>query len=257
MVTDTKQKNAGGCKILVRFSCLSHCKSIHLPPVNLLKKSWLSLSPQESDCFSPPILFSDGTRAKGAACLGSLFGCVRCQPFPSCGVILSECQNRGRENRADGGGTGRGRKRAILAAWREGRMTRISRFRFRPVAAGEDLCGQPAGRVSRAGDCRTKSQPDFVRMKAPNRQERWPEASFFPAFHTSGNFFAARNLRLCGKKEISFSKEIPFLPHENARRGGEMFHTDSSRARFLTLRGLFPPCHPAARARNLAENLPF
>lgn len=167
MVTDTKQKNAGGRKILVRFSCLSHCKSIHLPPVNLLKKSWLSLSPQESDCFSPPILFSDGTRAKGAACLGSLFGCVRCQPFPSCGVILSECQNRGRENRADGGGTGRGRKRAILAAWREGRMIRISRFRFRPVAAGEDLCGQPTWARQPGGGLPDKKSAGFCTDESP------------------------------------------------------------------------------------------
>ena len=167
MVTDTKQKNAGGCKILVRFSCLSHCKSIHLPPVNLLKKSWLSLSPQESDCFSPPILFSDGTRANGGSLSWFALRLCPVPAFPSCGVILSECQNRGRENRAGGGGTGRGRKRAILAAWREGRMTRISRFRFRLVAAREGLCGQPAGVRQPGGGLPDKKSAGFCTDESP------------------------------------------------------------------------------------------
>ena len=152
--------------------------------------------------------------------------------FLLCGVILSECQKRGRENRADGDGTGRGRKRAILAAWREGRMIRISRFRFRPVAAGEGLCGQPAGRVSRAGDCRTKSQPDFVRMKAPTRRKRRPEAPVFRAFQPPENFFAAGIFRLCGKTQISFSKEISFGACEGGRSAGEMQYMSISRAFF-------------------------
>ena len=96
-------------------------------------------------------------------------------------------------------------------------------------------------RVSQAGERLAKRQSDFVRGNSPNRKKKPSEAPFFPAFHTPGNFFAARKFRLCGKKEISFSKEIPFLPHENGHRGGEMLHTGSSRARFLTIRGLFPP----------------
>ena len=85
-------------------------------------------------------------------------------------------------------------------------------------------------RVSQAGERLAKGQMDFVREKSPNRRKKPSEAPFFPAFHTPVDFFAARNFRLCGKKEISFSKEIPFLPHKNGCKSGKMFHTGSSRA---------------------------
>ena len=87
--------------------------------------------------------------------------------FLSCGVILPICQKRGRENRADGAGTGRGRKRAILAAWRKGRTTRISRFRFRPVATGEGLCGQPAGERQPGGGLPDKRSAGFCADESP------------------------------------------------------------------------------------------
>ena len=130
-------------------------------------------------------------------------------------------------------------------------------FRDTLPAATERRAASLLPRVSQRGGEPTKRQSGFARGKSPNRRKKPPEAPFFHAFHTPGNVFAARNFRLCGKKKISFRKEIPFLPHKNARRGGETLHTDSSRARFLTLRGLFPPFRSTTRTRNRAEILPF
>ena len=173
-------------------------------------------------------------------------------------VILSKRQNRHRENRANGSKGGDGRKHANLADLRECRMKGGSLFSVTLCRPPRDAVRTGAAPAS-AGRGRkpAKRQTVFARGRPPTRRKKPSEAPLFPASHAPGNFFAARNLRLCGKKEISFSKEIPFLPHENARRGGEMRHTDSSPARFLTLRGLFPPCLPAARMPTGAENLPF
>ena len=123
-----------------------------------------------------------------------------------------------------------------------------------PPAAGCRADGRRP-RVGPCGERLAKGQMDFARGKPPTRRKTPPEAPFFPAFHTPGNVFAARNSRLCGKKQISFSKEIPFLPHKNARRGGEMFHTGGFPARFLTLRALFAPFRPAIGIRFRPEIL--
>ena len=172
--------------------------------------------------------------------------------------ILSKRQNRPRENRADGRKGGDGRKYANLAGLRERRMKAGNRIfatlcRLTSDAVRTDTAPASAKREKKLA----KRQSGFARGKPPIRKKNPPEAPFFLAFHTPGNVFAARNFRLCGKKEISFRKEILFLPHKNRAKSGEMFHTDSSATRFLTLRGLFPPCRPAARIRNLSENLPF
>ena len=172
--------------------------------------------------------------------------------------ILSKRQNRHRENRADGRKVGGGWKFANLAGLLEGRMKAGSLFSATLCRPPRDAVRTGAAPASAGREGRlAKRQTDFARRRPPTRRKKPPEAPFFPAFHTPGNFFAARNSRLCGKKEISFSKEILFLPHENGRRSGEMLHTDSSRARFLTLRVLFPPCHPDARTRYPTKNLPF
>ena len=173
-------------------------------------------------------------------------------------AIVSKRQKRPRENRAGGSKGGDGRKCANLAGLRECRMKAGIPFPAtlcRPPrdAVRTDAAPASAGRGGRLA----KRQSDFARGQPPNRKKKPPEAPFFPPFHTSGNFLAARNSRLCGKKGISFSKEIPFLPHENARRGGEMRHTDSSPARFLTIRDLFPTYQPATWMPHQAENLPF
>ena len=110
---------------------------------------------------------------------------------------------------------------------------------------------------AREGERFAKGQMDFARGRPQIRSKKPSEAPFFPAFHTPGNFFAARNFRLCGKTQISFSKEIPFLPHKNARCGGEMFHTGSSHACFLTIRGLFPSFRLVTAGRNQIKTLTF
>ena len=112
-------------------------------------------------------------------------------------------------------------------------------------------------RVSPRRERLAKGQMDVVRGRPPNRRKNPPEAPIFPVFHTPENFFAERNLRLCGKKKNSFSKEIPFSPHKNGYCGGEMLHTSSSPALFLTLRGLFSPYRSIIPERNRAEFLTF
>ena len=110
--------------------------------------------------------------------------------------------------------------------------------------------------AGRGGKC-AKRQTFFARGRPPIRRKKLSEAPFFPAFHTPENFFAARNFRLCGKTQISFSKEIPFLPHKNGRCGGEMLHTDSSHAYFLTIQGLFPSFRLVTAGRNQTKTLTF
>ena len=90
-------------------------------------------------------------------------------------------------------------------------------------------------RVGRKGKRRTKSQPDFVRSEAPSRREILSEAPVSLVFRLLGNCFAAGFFRLCGKKFISFSKEISFCAVKNGRRGREMHHTSISLPRFLTV----------------------
>ena len=172
--------------------------------------------------------------------------------------ILSKRQNRPRENRADGRKGGDGRKCANLAGPRERRVKAVARVcatLCRPWRDAVRTDAVPAS--SGRGGSLAKRQAGFARGRPPTRREKRPQPRFFAFFHTSVDLFAARNFRLCGKKEISFSKEIPFLPHENARRGGEMLHTNSSYARFLTIRPLFPPCRPATGTRHPAERLSF
>ena len=173
-------------------------------------------------------------------------------------VILSKRQNRPREKREKGRKDGGGRKYANPAGIQECRMKagkRVSATLCRPPRNAVRTDAAPAS--ARGGERLAKRQSDFARGKSPTRRKKPSEAPFFPAFHTPANFFAARNSRLCGKKKISFSKEIPFSPHKNGYCGGEMLHTSSSPALFLTLRGLFSPYRPIIPERNRAEFLTF
>ena len=172
--------------------------------------------------------------------------------------ILSKRQNRPRENRADGRKGGDGRKCADLAGPRERRVKAVARVcatLCRPWRDAVRTDAVPAS--SGRGGSLAKRQAGFARGRPPTRREKRPQPRFFAFFHTSVDLFAARNFRLCGKKEISFSKEIPFLPHENGRYGGEMLHTDGFPVRFLTVRGLFASFRPSMETRDWAEGLPF
>ena len=172
--------------------------------------------------------------------------------------ILSKRQNRPRENRADGRKGGDGRKCANLAGPRERRVKAVARVcatLCRPWRDAVRTDAVPAS--SGRGGSLAKRQAGFARGRPPTRREKRPQPRFFAFFHTPVDFFAARNFRLCGKKEISFSKEIPFLPHENGCYGGEMLHTGSFPVRFLTVRGLFASFRPSMETRDWAEGLPF
>ena len=123
-------------------------------------------------------------------------------------VILSICQKRGRRNRADGHRGGDGRKRAILAAWRECRMARISAFCFRPAAAGEALCGRPAGERQPEGGMKDKRSAGFCTGEGSNQAENAARSPVFPGFPIFGEF-------LCGKKFPSLRQEENFFQQRN------------------------------------------
>ena len=123
-------------------------------------------------------------------------------------VVSSICQKRGRENRPDGDWTGRGRKRAILAAWRECRMVRISAFCFRPAAAGGGLCGQLAGARQPEGGMKDKRSAGFCTGEGSNQAENAARSPVFPGFPIFGEF-------LCGKKFPSLRQEENFFQQRN------------------------------------------
>lgn len=87
--------------------------------------------------------------------------------------------------------------------------------------------------------------------------EKPSEAQFSPPFHPIGDCFAEERFRLCGKRFVSLRKAISFSPHKNARRSGEMLHTNTSSARFLTVRFLFTPKRPATETWNREKKLSF
>ena len=62
------------------------------------------------------------------------------------------------------------------------------------------------------------------------------EALFFPSSCTRKECLATKKFRLCGRRFISLRKAVLFLPRKSDRRDGEMLHTNSSSARFLTVR---------------------
>ena len=67
-------------------------------------------------------------------------------------------------------------------------------------------------------------------------REKPSEALFFPSFCTRKECLAAKKFRLCGRRFASLRKAMLFLPRKNTRREGEMLHTNSPSARFLTVR---------------------
>ena len=160
---------------------------------------------------------------------------------------MAICQKRPRMAAASGTQGGDGRKYAILAALRQDSMTGIRPFRRHPDRRKPAPCGRhpPARQPSRL----TGDNPSLA-FRAPPRpvwKRKTARSPFFPASHTQENRFAARNFRLCGKKEISFSKEIPFLPHKKTGRGGEMLVYCISPPRFPPIFNISRPDGPVPR----------
>ena len=136
---------------------------------------------------------------------------------------VSKRQARRRENRvfrASGGGV---REKARILRFGECRMSRFGGNRFL-------FGGPPAGGGARAvRGCRSPARKGFRNVSPVLSARRVrigvkgaSEAPFFPASRPVRDFFAARNSRLCGKKEISFSKEIPFCAERSGAETGEM-----------------------------------
>ena len=88
----------------------------------------------------------------------------------------------------------------------------------------------------------------------PEREKPF-EALFFPSSSTRRNCFAAKKFRLCGRRFLSLRKAILFLSRKNARRDGEMLHTNSFSTRFLTVRLLFAMVRPVIETRKRKESL--
>ena len=89
---------------------------------------------------------------------------------------MSKCHpvylSKVRENRADGGKEGSGWKYAILAVWRECRMTRNPGFRFRPVAAEEVLSGQLVRTCQPEGETAGKKSAGFCKRSGFIQKEK-------------------------------------------------------------------------------------
>ena len=123
-------------------------------------------------------------------------------------VKLSNRQTRRHENRTDGHKYGGGRKYTILRPSGKSRMKAYPAFCFPlPSRKARPAHGPTAGVRPGRGNL-AKRHPGFVRQNTSNSGKKRPEAPFPAAFHRPENLFAARKFRLCGKKKISFSKEI-------------------------------------------------
>ncbi len=108
---------------------------------------------------------------------------------------------------------------------------------------------------ARRGERLAKGQSVFARGRAPTRKKK-------PSEVLVSSFFPPSLKRPCGKTFSSLRQESFFMPQrnsifaaKNARRGGEMLHTDSSPARFLTARTLFATSRPATGMRDSTESL--
>ena len=140
-------------------------------------------------------------------------------------------------NRANGCGTGTGRKRANLTRLRECRMKVESRFpRHFAVRHGTPCGRNPPPRQLREGNGWQNDKWGLHADGLHIERKKPSEALFFPSFCTRRNCLAAEKFLLCGRRFVSLRKTILFLPRKNTRRDGEMLHTNSFSTRFLTVR---------------------
>lgn len=110
---------------------------------------------------------------------------------------------------------------------------------------------------ARSPESRHRASPVLNARPLQPDEKKPSEARIFLPFRPAGNFFAARDFRLCGKRRISFSKEISFCAHKNAGSGTEMLPTDISAAYILTI-ARFPGTAPSGPAsRKPAKNFLF
>ncbi len=161
-------------------------------------------------------------------------------------------------NRANGCGTGTGRKRANLTRLRECRMKVESRFpRHFAVRHGTPCGRNPPPRQLREGNGWQNDKWGLHADGLHIERKKPSEALFFPSFCTRRNCLAAKKFRLCGRRFISLRKAILLFPRKNDRRDGEMLHTNSLPTRFLTVRPLFAAARPVIETWKRKENLSF
>ena len=113
-------------------------------------------------------------------------------------------------NRANGRGTGTGRKCANLARPRECRMKAGSRFPRLFAARHGTPCGwNPSPASAPQGEWLAKGQTGFARGRTPPRAGKALRSSVFPFFlHPQG--------LPCGKKVSSLRKAVPFFAESDS-----------------------------------------
>ena len=114
-------------------------------------------------------------------------------------------------------------------------MTRISRFRFRPVAAGEGLCGQPAWARQPGGGLPDKKSAGFCTDESPNQTEKAARSPGFPRFPASGKF-------LCGRNFPSLRQDANFFQQRNFVWGVRRWTFCRRNAIYEHFPGVFPAC---------------
>ena len=171
--------------------------------------------------------------------------------------ILTKCQDSPCGNRANGCGTGTGRKYANLTLPRVCRMKAESRFpRHFAVSHGTPCGRNPLPASAPQGEWLAKGQTRCLHVSGLHPEREKPsESLFFPSSCTCRDCLAAKKFRLCGRRFVSLRKAILFLPRKNDRRDGEMLHTNSFFTRSLTVRLLFAAGRPVIETRKRKENL--
>ena len=171
--------------------------------------------------------------------------------------ILTKCQDRPCENRANGRGIGTGRKCANLVRPGNCRMKAESRFPRHFAARPGTPCGRnPLPRVSPArGMAGKRTNEVCTRTDSIQSGKSPPKPCFSLLPAPAGTALRQKKFRLCGRRFVSLRKAILFLSRKNTRRDGEMLHTDSSFTRFLTLRLLLAAGRPVIETRKRKENL--
>ena len=153
---------------------------------------------------------------------------------------MSKRQNHPLENGAEGGRDGYGRRYANLRGLRKCKMKAEGPLPRHFAARDGTVCGQapPTGQPGDGKGLQNDSR--FLYADGFQLEGKSYPKPYFPPLSAPFETALRQEIFVFAER-IFFScrKEIPFLSHENARRGGEMLHTDSSPAQFLTVRTLF------------------
>ena len=176
------------------------------------------MRPQWGQPYIPAILGREERRPSGTPLPVSVAPAASCREGAkrpadsnkSLNDILTKCQDRPCENRANGRGTGIGRKYANLACPRECRMKAESRFPRLFAARHGTPCGRnpPPASVPQ-GEWLAKGQTGFARGRTPSRAGKALRSLVFP-------FFQHPQELSCGKKVPSLRKAVHFFAESDS-----------------------------------------